>query len=305
MAKRRTVCLLCQKRRDLLESHVVPSFVGGYLKKTSVTGRMRMVGEPNLPIQDLAKEHLFCPSCEGLMAEEENYFAQALFYPLHNEDQTVFSYEHHLGRYCAVQSFRVLTYLDHILNEVKNLKPSYAKVARKAIELFRNLLLSGGKNQNEFSNHVFFFDAVESFGAALPTVPKRLNWYSLRAVDVDIVRGNRVLFVYTKMCRIAVMTFLVPKKPKGFEGTRVYTRGLLKIPQGIAFPGFGEFLFGRAEALDLVDQRLSQRQKADIERRYAKDQSGTGSPESRRALEADRRLQILERMRQSSRSYPS
>lgn len=305
MTETKRVCPLCQKRTHVFESHIVPSFVGRYLKRTSVTGKLRMVGEPNRRIQDLTKEFLFCASCEELMAEEENHFAQTLFYPLHEQGQTIFSYDHHLGRYCAVQSFRVLVYQRHILDEVKNLKPYYAKVAEKATELLRAFLLSGGKKQNEFSNHIFFFDVVDSLGAQLPKSPNRLNWYFLRAVDMDLVRGNRVLFVYTKMCRIAVMTFLVPKKPKSLEGTRVHTWGTLKILQGIRFPGFGEFLFDRAEGLSSVDRNLSERQKTAIAQGYARTKFRTASTEPLRALEADRRLRILEGIRQSSTISPT
>lgn len=264
-----------------------------------------MLSDPNLTVQDLIKEPLFCASCEKLMGKEEKYFAEVVFYPLHDKGQTTFEYDYHLGRFCAIQSFRVLVYFDYIFNELDRLKSTHSKLAKKAINLFRNLILSGGKKQNEFSNHVFFFDLVDFVGLYLPKAPKGLNQYCLRAIDMDIVHNHRVLFIFTKMCRIALMTFLVPKKPKGFKGTRVYAQGILKTPQVISFPGFGEFLYNKAEDLDLFDQKLSQKQKVIISRRYARNKSKMNSAESQSAFEADLELQILEKIRQRFKSYAS
>lgn len=269
------------------------------MKKTSVTRKMRSSFEPNLTLQDIAKEPLFCNSCEELMCKEEKYFAETLFYPLHDKNQTKFEYNYHLGRFCVIQSFRILVYFDFLDDEISKLRPSYSKLCRKAINLYRDLILSGGKKQNEFSNHIFLLDLVSSVEADLPKIPKRFNFWSLRSIEADIIHSSRVLFTYTKMCKIVLMSFFVPRKPEGFKGTRVYAQGTLKIPQGISFPGFGEFLFDRARKLDSFYEELSPRQRTVISQRYARNKSKMISSESWVATKADSELGILERIRQS------
>ena len=93
------------------------------------------------------------------------------------------------------------------------------------------------------------------------------------------------------MCRIALMTFLIPRKPIGFVRTRVYGAGTFCGPQEISYPGFADFLYSRAKILDLYDRDVSDRQKEIVATRFRKRQDSDPSSDSFRALVADQKLQ--------------
>jgi hypothetical protein len=70
------ICALCKQERQLQNSHIVPSFFGAYLKKTSATGYLRSGENPNLRLQDLPKEKMLCGGCEGRLAVWEKDFKE-------------------------------------------------------------------------------------------------------------------------------------------------------------------------------------------------------------------------------------
>lgn len=74
-------CALCLQDRELLESHIVPKFVGRYLKASSSTGGFRTNHTPNRSVQDLEKRRLLCAECELRFSKDEAAFAERAFKP--------------------------------------------------------------------------------------------------------------------------------------------------------------------------------------------------------------------------------
>ena len=66
---------------ELKESHVIPSFVGRWLKRTSATGYLIAVDTEGTAerSQDLYKTQLLCISCESILNQHETYFANKIF----------------------------------------------------------------------------------------------------------------------------------------------------------------------------------------------------------------------------------
>lgn len=81
-----SICYLCKKEAILQESHLIPSFVGKWLKKTSITGYFRQSINPNLRKQDLLKQHLLCKDCEIMISKYEDKFFEDIFFPYVNEE---------------------------------------------------------------------------------------------------------------------------------------------------------------------------------------------------------------------------
>ena len=57
-------CRLCRLSDDLRESHIIPSFVFKWLKKTSATGYLRFAEGDAASKQDGVKIPLLCGTCE-------------------------------------------------------------------------------------------------------------------------------------------------------------------------------------------------------------------------------------------------
>ena len=68
-------CYLCKEPAQLQRSHIVPSFVGKWLKDTSVTGFLRHGIDQSLRQQDIPKQPLLRSSC---CAAVVNFASQCL-----------------------------------------------------------------------------------------------------------------------------------------------------------------------------------------------------------------------------------
>jgi len=285
-------CRLCGKIKKLRKSHTIPSFAVKYLKGSSVTGVIRPPKNINIPKQDVTKHRLYCSDCEALMQREERYFASYIFHPFHDNNQLAFSYNYHLQRFCIVLAFRILTLLDYLFGDFESrMRPSYAKNVRKAIEVFRDFLLSGAKSNIIYSSHLLFFDLVQSVGDAITDIPPSLNFYLYRTVDMDLPYTNNFVYTYCKLCKLALITFIIPQKPKKCVDTRVFTEGKIGCPQKINIPGLGQYLFQRANIISDSYNKLSEKQLQKIQERMQKNNSIIPFSQAQQALEADVRLQ--------------
>ena len=87
-------CALCKKDCDLKNSHYIPSFIGKWLKNTSITGYIRTSDNIALRKQDLVKEYLLCANCENLFSKWEKLFAENVFYPYIENRSVIINYDY-------------------------------------------------------------------------------------------------------------------------------------------------------------------------------------------------------------------
>ena len=76
-------CKLCHRVCDIQNSHIIPKFVGKWLKESSATGyfmTLNVDGQVKRS-QDIEKKPLLCKKCEGILNDFETYFANNIFYP--------------------------------------------------------------------------------------------------------------------------------------------------------------------------------------------------------------------------------
>ncbi|ALQ09867.1 MULTISPECIES: hypothetical protein [Pseudoalteromonas] len=78
------LCKYCKKNEAIENSHIIPSFIFKWLKKTSPTGFIRATNEPNKREQDGPKSPLLCNDCEVEFSEVENCFKKETFSKLAN-----------------------------------------------------------------------------------------------------------------------------------------------------------------------------------------------------------------------------
>lgn len=293
-------CLLCLQQKPLKQSHVVPAFVSRYFRETSVTGRLRSIGSPNLPQQDIHKSDMFCEDCEQLMGIEDKYFAENIFYPIHKQGKLSFDYNFHLARFCAIQSFRVLAYIDSVPKDLYSYGDRFNEMLRSGYEHLRLFVHNRDKTQDRYYNYIILFDTIESLGDYVPDPPDHINKYLIRTIDFDVVADKKdILFIYSKMCKIAIMTFVSPQNPEGIESARILEHGKFPFPQTIKMPGFLDFLFDRASHYDSYFQRLSSTQAQAIRDRVSKMENKILGSETHRASIADKIFRYLKRIRKS------
>lgn len=60
-------CALCGEDKELQLSHIIPKFIGKYLKNTSI-GNIRSHENPNRIAQDIEKHYMLCHDCEELFS---------------------------------------------------------------------------------------------------------------------------------------------------------------------------------------------------------------------------------------------
>ncbi|WP_312338013.1 hypothetical protein [Anaerospora hongkongensis] len=74
-------CRLCNHDKKLEQSHIIPKFVFKWIKKTSLTKKLRNNIVPNCRREDGDNLPFLCSECEDLFNKYETYFANSLFYP--------------------------------------------------------------------------------------------------------------------------------------------------------------------------------------------------------------------------------
>ena len=132
------ICKLCQKNRDLKESHIIPKFVARWLKETSATGYLRQGFQPNLCRQDFSTEQLLCGDCENRLSRWEKIFAESIFFPYLNEEKREFEYTDWLLKFSVSLIWRLGV---SELDDFQKYQPRLASDLEKALSVWRNYLL--------------------------------------------------------------------------------------------------------------------------------------------------------------------
>jgi hypothetical protein len=104
-------CRLCSTEGPLCRSHIIPKFVGDWLKATGITGRLRGSDRPNRLVEDLPWRHLLCKECEARFSRSETAVFESVFLPLHEERETRFRYGPWFARFAVSVAWRALVKL--------------------------------------------------------------------------------------------------------------------------------------------------------------------------------------------------
>ncbi|MFD0672618.1 hypothetical protein [Cohnella sp. GCM10027633] len=246
--------------KELRESHIIPNFIGKWIKETSATGFLRSALNPNRRAQDLAKLYLLCGECEELFSINEKRFAENVFIPFQN-GQKRFDYDEWLLKFFISINWRVgiLEVRDPKNGMPENLMDELVK----CLEIWREYLLGRSKETGGYKHHIFFLDTLESVGSEV-TILEYTNAYLLRTTDATVANNTSNAFIYAKLPGIIMVSHIHPKDLKGWESTKIYRRGTVKIPQVCAVPGFGDFLNHRIEATNTFVAQMSDNQQQKI-----------------------------------------
>jgi hypothetical protein len=233
-------CALCKQKKKLKASHIVPRFVGKWLKSTSATGFLRGVIEPNKRLQDLPKMPLLCEDCEEKLSRLETYFANRIFFPFLKNKNHSFKYDTRLLEFAASLSWRALLVS---YDEFRQDRPHLCVHVDKAEETWRQYLSGESQDLGPYEHHLFFFDYVKGGN----NLPHGFQWYTLRASDATLVSNEKRVFAYSKLPWMTFVSSIHPIHLDGWYGTKIEQVGEVSSPQRIEDEVFGGFLVNRAK----------------------------------------------------------
>lgn len=216
-----THCALCGQPGTLRESHIIPAFVFKWLKETSITGFLRTTKNPKRRVQDGLKLRLLCDHCEGRLNAWETAFAGTIFHPYNADNALRVRYDGWLLKFCASVSWRVLKAVEGKTGFAtwSSAQKSQAGVAREA---WRRVMLGEVPHPGPYEQHLLPLSAMAR--STMPDAPDNMNRYLMRAVDMDVVHGQELVFTYAKLGRFALFG-LIESPQSRWKGTRVGVAG--------------------------------------------------------------------------------
>lgn len=222
-------CALCGCEAELELSHILPKFLFRYQKKSSPTGNIRSVVNPNRIVQDGEKVSFLCGECEDLFSRWETSFANNIFYPYEKGEKFEFSYNSDLSKFLASLSFRCLklSYAENRLDYISDTLISYVP---KALNNLSRYLLGESPHPNEQRQHLVLLDIAQSSSGYIGGIREsEFNLYTTRAIEYDVVTNDIAVFVYIKFLKFLVLCPVYTQTQKGWRSSRVSHRsGVLK-----------------------------------------------------------------------------
>lgn len=215
-------CALCGLEKELQLSHIVPKFVGRYLKKSSA-GAIRNLSNPNRTVQDIEKHYLLCHDCEELFSNAETYFANTIFYPYQKDEVKQFHYDEKAFYFIVSLSWRSL-YLD-ICNFVRQgtIPVEVLQTMIDSEKIMRDYLLGSRHNIGNIENHIFFFERIQSISGEMDfknphtTVHRALQSYSGYADDT--------VFTVSNLLGIIIVSLYSKGTKENWTNTQIFETG--------------------------------------------------------------------------------
>lgn len=261
-------CALCQQEKELQLSHIIPKFVGNYLKSTAV-GNIRNQEAPNRVIQDIEKHELLCHDCEELFSAAERYFANTIFYPYLRDKLTEFSYSDQLFYFITSLSWRSL-YLD-IINFVRG-DDIRIDVLERMIEAegkMRRYLLHESSDIGSIENHIFFYDVVTRVSNSNDSL-KEPNLLVHRALHSYSGYSENTIYTISNLMGIIIVTLYSKDSDEEWLNTQIWnSSGIIKAEkQNIRSRLGGEFQYWE-ESLEKSREKMTNATKEKIEKTIA------------------------------------
>ena len=280
----RGVCILCGQEADLQLSHILPAFAFRWMRESSGNGHIRLGMEPNQRVQDGPKRHWMCSPCEGRLNWSETLFSKNLFHPYLAGSGKHFPYSRWLVQFCTSLSWRVLRfYRDEI--GLKDWDQEALAHVDRAEKIWRELLLEERSHPGSYQQHLLPLDRIES---ATGQMAPNINRYLMRAVDMDICRGGKNIFTYSKLGRFIVLGFVHEPNLGHWRGTRVHANEGIIEPKKYVLPKpFGEYLNYKARRMAELLESVSDKQQSKIDTAFHKGIDRFIGSDSYQAMHAD------------------
>ncbi|PHQ68656.1 MAG: hypothetical protein COB93_10125 [Sneathiella sp.] len=279
-------CALCHEKGGLCTSHIIPAFVFRWKKNTSPTGYLRAAETPNQRAQDGLKQPWLCEDCEGLLNEAETVFATKMFHPLNQNPKLRVGYQDWMMKFCVSVSWRVTKYL-HQKSSLNNLTETQKKLTSDALARWAEYLLGKELHPGQFEQHLVLMPGIIG-GAMTSGMPKNINRYLLRAIEMDIAATPHIAFSFVKMGPFFLFGFIQNPGSK-WKGSKInLKRGTFGGPTEYGLPGeLWNYIEGRAHKAAKISASISDVQQEKIEMDILDDPNRFLDSGTRQAMDMD------------------
>lgn len=258
------ICKLCQASNDLRASHILPRFVGKYLKETSATGFLTAIDGNDRPSrsQDLYKRKLLCDKCESIMNEAETFFANTLFYPFKQNKLKNISIDDRFGKFAVSVSLRVLWVMqlvEHPLTE------RWEDKLGELEDEWRNYLLrTPNFIMGENSHHILLCNE-DLLAVGLKNHPN-LVYNIMRSSAYYIFEKFEKAYIFANLAGVQIISMVSPPDLPVSRGMQVYPKQTFGVdPAGIGWGGYFQNLIELTSRCNKAFSSLSEGQKEKIE----------------------------------------
>lgn len=241
-------CCLCGEKEVLQLSHIIPSFISKWLKKTSATGHFRDIKGKRQ--QDVLKMKLLCSTCEQRISNYEKYFAETFFYPLIDKPRSPYSinYDENLIKFLVSLSWRGLHHEVSLLTKEK--KQIYSNLM-DFYEEWKLFLLNKSKSLST-SHYLFYWGDFLNIAKDLYY---GFEFYMNRGVDGCYVSNpdKSIEYMYTKLPRFSIISLITPRDFSGFSDIGIQMIGQLRSEVNLEDSyGFVHFINGRVAKIQTI-----------------------------------------------------
>ena len=279
-------CKLCGARGPVRDSHIIPRFIGKWMKSTSPTPYLRFGVEKEKRQQDLFTMKLLCDTCETVFSGWETRFASDIFHPS-TSGQTVFPYKQWFVRFAASLSWRALQ-----LRKSWDI-PEQAEVDAMLVKMEDHLarfLLGNEKHVGTFTQHIYH---VNGLGAPVYPDSPMLNRYLTRTAEIDFLRSDdhSEVMAYVKLPMFIFFSVAASKYRKWMESSRIKKRGMLAPKTHELHESVLHYIVERADRSKEILDSLSPKSKQAIDKALWKaieeDPEGVANSGAIQAMEVD------------------
>ena len=146
------MCKLCGSKGRLRESHIIPKFIGRWMKETGMSPYLRATGNIDKRLQDLPKVKLLCDSCENMLSAWESKFATNIFYPYANSGKSNLRYRSWLIKFAASLTWRSM---NSMVSTDSNDDPELDKMLCEMENHLARFLSGHEKNVGSYTHHIY------------------------------------------------------------------------------------------------------------------------------------------------------
>ena len=251
------MCKLCGSNSPLKQSHIIPKFVGRWMKATSFAPYLRTSNDIEQRVQDVWKMELMCDKCENLFSTWETKFANEIFHP-GAAGETTFRYSEWFVKFAASLAWRALQFRQHLGIEPE---PGVNPILVGMETHLANFLLGSAKHVDRYTQHVY---PVSELAAPMEPSSPMINRYFARAVDIDYVHTDDLseVLVYIKLPMFMFFSVGKSNQRNWLETSRIKKSGLLRPKDHILDEGIMHYLLGRSDHIWGLFDSMSPKSKA-------------------------------------------
>jgi hypothetical protein len=259
-------CRLCERERELCQSHIIPKFVLRRQKKRAPTF-LRSNRNPNRPVQDSRKIPFLCDDCETLFSGWETEFKREIYdrYPTGKRGHLPY------GPWLLRLSWRALK---ATLEAGDTVPAEIREAAVRPESTWREFLLNKRVNPGRFSQYLFMLDELADNPGA--EVPINFGFYIRRSATAglwhDPARGS--LFTHALLSNMVVIGNIGLGGPRTW-GERLHLKKGVIRPEAQIPIEVVDMLKAQAKQHLEMSRGLTERQKKLEEEMFAIDPDKT------------------------------